>query len=139
MVQTSQASFPSKEDTETQGVILLVEDEEILRPLIESFLQEQGFTTYAAESSPQAFFLFLQYKEMLDVAILTVDWPNASRLALIHAMHLLKPRMKFVCVADYFDTTMKRELEQEGVYITLLRPYSPFDLPQAIHQAQEKQ
>lgn len=137
-VQTSKASFLSEEETQTQGTILIIEDEETLRPLIESFLREHGFTIYAAESGSKAFTLFLQHKEVLDVAIINVDWPNTDRIALIHAMRLLKPQMRFVCVADFFDATMKRTLQQEGVRLTLVRPYTPHDLLEAIHKACEK-
>ncbi|HXG37292.1 MAG TPA: response regulator [Bacteroidota bacterium] len=137
-MQTSRASYHSEEGTQTHGTILIVEDEELLRPLIESFLQEHGFTIYAAESSAKAFLLFLQHKEVLDAAIVDVDWPIADRIALIHAMRLLKPQMEFVCVADCFDATMKNHLQQEGVHLTLLRPYSPHDLLEAIHKACDK-
>lgn len=106
------------------GVVLLVEDEAMVRALAERALRRAGWTVLAAETGEAALALAAQAGNPApDLLISDVVLPGMDGLALLAELRPRWPALPALLVSGYTDSTLRGDLASAGV-VFLPKPYS---------------
>ncbi|MRR05805.1 MAG: PAS domain S-box protein [Deltaproteobacteria bacterium] len=115
-----QTSYPGSE------VVLLAEDEEELRSLFRSVLEENGYSVLEAANGEEAIDTFLTHKDSIELLILDVIMPRRNAREVYDAVKRESPGMKFLFVSGYGQETI-HESGIQGENVTILT--KPASLP----------
>jgi two-component system cell cycle sensor histidine kinase/response regulator CckA len=117
------------------GTILLVEDEDAVRCLVETILTSDGYQMLVANSPTQAIEIFRTFAGSIDVLLTDVVMPGTSGPELAENLLALRPELKVIYMSGYAG----EHLDQEGVNAEgsslLQKPFTAAALEEKIRQA----
>ena len=131
-------ALPEKSVSEpTQGggeTILLVEDDEIVRELMESLLTGHGYRVITAFDGVDAVEKFAARSESIDLTILDMIMPRKSGSEALVDIRHIRPDAAFLFMSGYAaDVLTQRGMESKGVAM-LQKPVQTRELLQAIRE-----
>jgi PAS domain S-box-containing protein len=130
-----QAEAPPATRKAGSGTILLVEDEDAVRGLVETILTSDGYQMLVANSPAQAIDIFRNFPGSIDVLLTDVVMPEISGPELAEHLLALRPGLKVIYMSGYAG----EHLDQEGVNAEgsslLQKPFTAAALEEKIRQA----
>lgn len=93
--------------------ILVVDDEQMVRDLMEEVLHISGFESLIAENGSEALDLFEKHKDEIGLAFIDLVLPKMSGLKLCRELKTRKPRMKVVLFSGHADDLLLQRLAQD--------------------------
>jgi CheY-like chemotaxis protein len=112
----------------TSASILLVEDNDNLRSLLQRTLEGVGFSVLAASDGAEALRLCQQHDGAIDLAVSDIVMPRLNGLQLSEQIRAARPEMRFLFVTGFADEFPElRELIKSGATI-LEKPFLPSEL-----------
>lgn len=127
--ERSQTASATPQGTET---LLLVEDEEMLRGLLKSFLESQGYTVLQAAHGEEAMRLCQQYGEVIQLLLTDVVMPVKGGRELADWMRIHHPHVRVLYMSGYTDDAMLRHgLEASGTHF-IQKPFTTAALAQKV-------
>ncbi|MCX7984562.1 MAG: PAS domain S-box protein [Bacteroidetes bacterium] len=124
-------SFTHEESTTEiggSGTILLIEDEDALRDITSSILESAGYTVLVARDADEAFTVFDQNKESIDLILTDLGLPKIDGAELIRRLLQKKPSLLTIVGSGYFEQEKREELKKLNVEVFLQKPYKPQEL-----------
>ncbi len=118
--------------------ILLVEDDEMVRSLVQRALLRQGYTLLEARWSDEALFLVEQQRGQIDLLVTDVVMPKMNGRELFEQLKALHPRMKVLFMSGYTDDTMVRNGLLAAEIEFLSKPFSPDALAAKVREVLDK-
>ena len=116
------------------GTILLVEDEDAVRSLVETILTTDGYKILVANSAPQAIEMCRSFSGVIDVLLTDVVMPEMSGPELAEELVSRRPDLKVIYMSGYAG----EHLDQEGVHadgaLLLQKPFTAAALEEKIRQ-----
>ncbi|HSY52884.1 MAG TPA: response regulator [Opitutaceae bacterium] len=103
--------------------ILVIEDEEVLRNMLRTVLEQHGYQTTFASTGEQATKIFAASPEAFDLILLDLQLPDMSGLVVLHRIKQMRPRQKAIAVSGCTDAEIDEALERFGVRDHLIKPY----------------
>jgi len=115
--------------------ILVVDDEEIVRESLSSWLKEDGYEVNAVESGIKA--LEEIQKNPCDVMLIDMKMPEMDGLQLLERVKKIKPETVMVIITAYptVDTAVKAM--KEGAYDYIVKPFNPEEISLVIKKIEE--
>ncbi len=115
--------------------ILVVDDEEIVRESLSSWLQEDGYEVVTAENGPRA----LERLPEKDWTLLLVDlkMPGMDGLQLMEEVHKTLPDMVILIMTAFATVDTAVNAMKQGAYDYLVKPFDPEDLSMSIRKIVE--
>jgi len=115
------------------AIILLVEDDEIMRSLTRQLLQEHGYTVVEADDGKSALEWAESHPDPFDLLLTDVVMRRMSGPELVERLHASRPNLKVVYMSGYTgELIAEREMVKRG--ITLLeKPFTRTALLNTIH------
>jgi DNA-binding NtrC family response regulator len=114
------------------GTILLVEDEDAVRTLVEAILSADGYTVLVARSPDEAARLCRDYELAIDVLLTDVVMPGVSGPELAKGLVALRPGLRVVYMSGYAG----EYLDGEGIHTDgaamLQKPFTAASLAEKI-------
>ena len=123
------APAPDPENAVLDGTetILLVEDEELLRPTIAEALEARGYTVITAANAQEALVRAWSNQD-IDLLITDVVMPGLNGRELAERLQLEHPTLRVIYTSGYpADTVLRYGIEQ-GLVTFLEKPYLPDEL-----------
>ncbi len=118
---------PSGDET-----ILVVEDEENVRRMVETALRAKGYTVYGAASGPEAIRLARGFPGRIDLLVTDVVLPELNGKEIADRLRATRPDLKVLFCSGYTDNAIvRRGVLREGVEF-LHKPYTPSRLARRI-------
>ncbi len=108
--------------------ILLVEDEEMVRDLVQFSLEEVGYRVLAAASGSAALALAAAHPTPIDLVVTDVVMPQMSGRELVEQFQILYPTMKVLFTSGYTDDAVVRHGLLTAEVAFLQKPFSPHTL-----------
>ncbi len=132
-----EGSIPPESILPTGGeeTILIVEDEEAIRSLLEDLLRENGYTVISIGDGKEALSIFSEKRDSIDLVLSDVGLPGLSGDEIFHAIREMKPDMRIILASGYLEADLHKSLVAEGVSDIIQKPYLFTDLMQRIRQA----
>ena len=120
------------EATET---ILIVEDEAMLRTIIQETLSEHGYTVLAASSPVEALAISADYAETIDLLLTDVIMPKMNGRALAERLREGRPNLRVVFMSGYTDNAIVHQGVLDPGVLFIEKPASPDALLQLLRNA----
>lgn len=105
-------------------VVLIVEDEAVLRGAIRLGLEESGFTVLEAEDGVEGFALFVRHRERLSGVLLDLTMPRMNGDQLFEEIHALRPDLPVILMSGYSEAEATAALGDRGLAGFLSKPCS---------------
>jgi PAS domain S-box-containing protein len=118
--------------------ILLAEDEEAIRSLIERTLKELGYNVLVARNGEEAIEIFRQNKEIV-LAVLDVVMPRKGGKEAFEEMHKQNPRLKVIFMSGYSANGIHDSFVLIAGMPFLQKPFGPTILARKIREVLDTQ
>lgn len=118
--------------------ILLVEDEEMVRKLVQVALEEKGYTLLEARAAGEALTLAAQYPGTINLLMTDVVMPQMSGRELAERLVVLRPDLKVLFTSGYTDDSVVRHGLLTAEVEFLPKPFSPHALALKVREVLDK-
>ena len=118
----------------TGETILLVEDDDGVRSLIEMVLREQGYRVLTANGGSRALELLEAHPGPLDLLVSDVVMPGMGGRELVTRVHEKRPGLRFLYLSGYTDDAVVRHGILEADVAFLQKPFTPNALAQKVRK-----
>ncbi len=134
-VAESEPVLPQPEVWKGNGeVILVVDDEEILRLVARAALEQSGYKVLEAEDASNAVAVFQRERERIAVVVTDVKMPGGSGWDVLAALRKLDPTVRVVLCSGFLAEGMKVNVSRLDANAYLPKPYSASDLVKVVRQ-----
>ena len=136
---TQQVAAPKKaiipHMTATSELILVVDDEEIIRRTAKSMLERDGFTVVVAENGKEGVELFQVLSEKVAAVLLDMTMPVMNGEEAYSRLKAIKPGVKVILSSGYNEVEAVRRFAGKGLVGFIQKPYSANTLREKISLA----
>lgn len=105
--------------------ILIVEDEDMLRNLLESLLRAHGYTVLAARDGGEAVEVYRTYRNQIALVVTDMGLPKMSGSDAFLRMKELNEDVRLILVSGYVEPQLKASLLESGIKKIIHKPCSP--------------
>ncbi|MBF0303823.1 MAG: response regulator [Desulfamplus sp.] len=109
-------------------IILVAEDEEIVRKMLVKILEGANYQVIAAENGEQAIDLFKQNSKNIDIALLDVVMPVMGGDKVMEYIRQTKPELPIIFLTGYSRGMLPKNILSQTNYDTIQKPVSRFDM-----------
>jgi PAS domain S-box-containing protein len=118
--------------------ILVVDDEESVRLMMRSTLENFGFKTVGAADGSEAVSLFRASPSLFQAAVVDMQMPGLDGVRTILALRHVKPDLAIIAASGLATSKNKEEAAANGVRHFLSKPFSIDTLIRTVHSAMAK-
>lgn len=111
-----------------EGLILLVDDEEMVRLVCRELLYSLGFKVLTAVNGLDALNVFNKHIDQIDFVILDMIMPVMNGKEAFYRMKELRNDVKIVIASGFFNENDINELKQKGLFNVIEKPFKLEDL-----------
>ena len=122
--------------TEASETIVLVEDDALVRDLVQSTLEAEGYRVHVAGSGEEALALHGE-RESIDLLLSDVVMPGLSGPELAREFSRNRPLLKVLLVSGYADEKLRKGTLEKLRLPLLEKPFSPAQLLRAVRETLE--
>ena len=119
------------------GVILVVDDEEIVRSLLQQVLTRAGYQVLVAENGAQALTVFSQNASRISLVVLDLVMPVMSGEEALPHLLTMKPGLPVIVSSGQDEHDCMAKLREPRVAGFLQKPYRPTSLAAKVHAVLE--
>ncbi len=114
------------------GTILLVEDEPMVRRLVETVLERLGYTVLLAKDGVEAVEVFEQHRDAVRCVLCDLTMPRMNGWETLNALRKLAPRLPVILASGYSKAQVLAGSHPELPQAILSKPYQIQELQNAI-------
>ncbi len=118
--------------------ILLVEDEDSLRHLMKSVLEEGGYRALTAKDGIEAVRLFTQHKDEIALVFTDLGLPRMNGATAFMTLKEIKPNIKAVFASGYLDLESRSDLTRAEAKAFIEKPYNPNEVLRMIRDVLDR-
>lgn len=122
--------------TEESSTILLVEDEETVRKVIERLLRKLGYEVESASDAEEAIEIFADRNDEFDLVLTDVVMPGLTGVEMSEVLKEQRPNMKFLFTSGYTSKELGGNPEAPPEPF-LPKPFSMEELSRSVREALE--
>ena len=115
-------------DAATRHLVLLVDDEEVVRRSTARLLRRAGYDVTFAKDGREALAIVRHAERRPDVVLMDLDMPVMRGEEAFRKMRNLAPELPVVFVSGYWDEARERELKHAGAAGFLYKPFEAEEL-----------
>jgi len=117
--------------------VLVVDDEENIRLMLETVLTQEGYEVAVAESGARA--LEAMEKTSFDVVLSDIRMPRLSGLNLLDKVQELYPQLVVIMMSAYGNVDTAIEAMKRGAYDYIAKPFKPDEVVLLLRKAEERE
>ncbi len=114
--------------------ILIVEDEELLRDMIDLALQEKGYRRLIATDGQEALAVFAGNGDTIDLIVTDLGLPKLNGRQVVKELLEVDPGLRIVVMSGYLEPGVRSELLSLGVRAILQKPFVMDDLTRTVRE-----
>lgn len=111
-----------------EGLILVVDDEEVMRKTASNILQKLGYTIVTANDGEEAVKVFQEQHSQIVLTLLDLSMPKLSGKEAYEEMKKIDPNLKVLIVSGLANEDRVNEVTELGANGFIKKPYSMVDL-----------
>jgi PAS domain S-box-containing protein len=138
--QVAPAATPSAELAPSgiargQGeLVLMVDDEDIIRSIAQKTLEHFGYHVLLASNGAEAVALYAQHQRQIAVVITDMSMPVMGGAATILALRAINPLVKIIGSSGLSNANVNAQAADAGVVRFIAKPYLAEELLKALHE-----
>ncbi len=101
----------SDTDGEEKIMILVVDDEEVIRTMVKDFLSDKGYEIILASNGSEALEKFRQNEGEVDLVLLDMVLPERSGMEVLEDLRQINPRVKAILTSGYNQSITENNLD----------------------------
>jgi two-component system cell cycle sensor histidine kinase/response regulator CckA len=115
-------------------VILLIEDEELLREFLSIALVSKGYTVLKAQDGEEGLQTFIAHQHEIGVVVSDMGLPDFSGEEVFRRIRAIDPGAKVILASGFIDPNLKSEMYKSGMKQILQKPYMPEEVLRRIRE-----
>jgi len=124
MIEIQKDHEPALSDSDKQQFILVIEDEENLRQIIHSVLENESYKVITAETAREGIDLYLADKHLIEVVVLDFNLPDANGLSVLRELKQIRPDVKVLLTSGFdVDDSINEALDQGAMHF-IRKPFN---------------
>lgn len=117
-----------------QELILIVEDEEVIRDINKKLLEKYGYKTLSAASGEEALTIYSQQGSVIDLVLMDISMPGMGGLKCLKKLRQLDPAVKVVMASGYLPEGASKESLNSGAASFVAKPFRQDEVLRVIRQ-----
>lgn len=113
-------------------MILIVDDESLIREIAQSALEEHNYRTLTANDGIEAIALYAQYHQEIEVVLIDLMMPEMDGITAIRTLQKINPQLKFILTSGLASSSKLNDVTDLGVSTFLAKPYTETELLNAL-------
>jgi CheY-like chemotaxis protein len=119
------------------GVVLVIDDEEIVRKTARAVLQQHGLSVVMADNGSEGMDVFRKMADRVGIVLLDLTMPVMSGEATLQAIRQIRPDIPVLISSGYNEEDARERLHApEGVRF-IQKPYGSIELARAVQDAMQ--
>jgi PAS domain S-box-containing protein len=106
------------------GVVLVVDDEQMVRDLLQQALEDQGYTVLLADNGPMAIDIIKQQPGGIKLVLLDLSMPGMSGAEVLPELRKIQPEIKVMLSSGYSEAESMKLFEGQQVTAFLQKPFT---------------
>ena len=115
--------------------ILVVEDEEMLRDLVTTLLNQNGYKVLTAADGLQAVEVYTRHREEIALVIADIGLPKLNGTEALLRIKEINSAVKTILVSGYLDPEFMNNLQKTGANDFIQKPYVPSEICSRVRKA----
>jgi two-component system, cell cycle sensor histidine kinase and response regulator CckA len=124
--------------THTRHTVLVVEDEQLMRRLLERILSSQDTSVLLAADGQEALDIYRDHRGEINVVLLDLGLPKISGWEVFNYLKQQNPDLCIVVASGYMEPDVKSRMHDAGVEHFIEKPYRLDQLVQTLHGVMEQ-
>ena len=124
----------TKTKASSGGTVLVVEDEDAVRSLIETVLESEGFNVLEAGGGDAALSLSRRYSESIQLLITDVIMPDMTGKQVADQLVAMRPEMKVIYISGYSGDVLAQRGALDADVAYLPKPFTPAALAAKVRE-----
>lgn len=125
-------------DTRHHGVVLVVEDEPLIRTMAEIMLREIGFEVLTAENGAIGVETFKQNADSISLVLMDVIMPEMDGMTALLNIKAIKPQTLFIVTSGFSFEHRREEFMKAGAAAFIGKPFRNYELLKAVDDCLKK-
>ncbi len=118
----------SRDAVSRQKTILLVDDEELVRIMVQKRLETLGYKTITASDGEEGFVVFRDRQNEIDLVMLDFAMPKMNGVEVFRELIKIKPDVKVILCSGYTENVVMQSFPDERPAGVLHKPYKTEDM-----------
>lgn len=118
-----------------KGLVLLVDDEDVLREIGRRMLEEIGYEVVTAENGRRAVEIYCAYGDRISLVILDIIMPEMSGIEAYGMIKASNPEAKVIIASGFMPDQEMDRLLKDGIHGVIMKPFSMKELSVKLDQA----
>jgi PAS domain S-box-containing protein len=118
--------------------ILVVDDEQAVRDIVEGLLKERGYKLFLAESGEKALGIYREKKEEIDIVVLDLNMPGMGGSECLKEIVKIDPNARVLVVSGHSANQVRKQIMDNGARELVAKPFEGKDLLRAIRRVLEE-
>lgn len=114
-------------------LILVVDDEAIIREITRSSLEEYNYRVLTAKDGVEAISIYAQHKQEISLVLLDMLMPQLDGTIAIRTLQKINPQVKIIAISGLISDRKLTEVQDMGVKAVLSKPCTAHDLLRTIN------
>ncbi len=124
---------PSEGSPQTEAVILVVDDDDLLRRMLEMYLSRRRYKVFTASSADQAMEIAQREKDTpIDLLITDIGIPGADGFELARRFEKLIPNARFLFLSGSLQQEFQLTEKPAGAWQFLKKPCAPSEVGEVV-------
>ena len=117
------------------GVILVVDDEPVVREMTRRALERRGYTVLLADSGLSAIDVFRRHPAVISLVILDLSMPNMTGEEALPELRKIRPEVKVVLSSGYSESETMQFFKGQQVSGFVQKPYTATGIAERVKLA----
>lgn len=123
---------------EERGRVMVVDDEEGVRNLLQRTLERAGYSVVTAANGQEALETMSEPELEISVVLLDIKMPGLSGIEVLQQITVERPLICVIMVTAMVDTATAIEAMKLGAYDYITKPFNPDDVVLAVQRGFER-
>jgi len=123
-----------QENSPLSGMVLIIDDEEVIREMAEEVLEEVGLRTLSAENGERGIELFRHHQSEIDAVLLDMTMPVMDGEACFKALRAIQDDLPVVVASGYAERDVIQAFGEGALAGFLQKPFDPERLQQTMQK-----
>jgi len=138
VASSSNSELRSVASPQGRETVLLAEDEEGVRGLVHTLLEELGYTVHEASNGAEALELYGKLNGKVDLLITDLIMPKLGGMDLIAQLKAKRPDLRVIYMSGYADQAVDNPALQSSGQIFLSKPFRADTLARAVREVLDR-